>query len=141
MADFTLRQADPIRSGVKLAAREHRQKPKTAYDFSRARPFMLRDRLPAMVAFALLLQTAAAVPSTCSIAMKNLDDRTITIYAKSPVLFPYIVPTMLMVSPKQWRKTGCSWTAFARTPSGAGPFRAAALTDLPFARNRLFRAV
>ena len=55
---------------------------------------------------------------------QKIDDRTIAIYTKSPFsFFPYMVPTMLMVSPAQWEKAGRSWTAFAKTPSGTGPFR------------------
>jgi peptide/nickel transport system substrate-binding protein len=55
---------------------------------------------------------------------QKIDDRTIAIYTKSPFsFFPYMVPTMLMVSPTQWEKAGRSWTEFAKTPSGTGPFR------------------
>jgi ABC-type transport system substrate-binding protein len=55
---------------------------------------------------------------------QKIDDRTIAIYTKSPFsFFPYTVPTMLMVSPTQWEKTGRSWTEFAKAPSGTGPFR------------------
>src|SRR6201987_3737933 len=55
---------------------------------------------------------------------QKIDDRTIAIYTKSPFsFFPYMVPTMLMVSPTQWEKTGRSWTEFAKAPSGTGPFR------------------
>ena len=54
----------------------------------------------------------------------KIDDRTIAIYTKSPFsFFPYMVPTMLMVSPAQWEKAGRSWTEFAKTPAGTGPFR------------------
>jgi hypothetical protein len=39
----------------------------------------------------------------------KIDDRTIAIYTKSPFsFFPYMVPTMLMVSPAQWEKAGRS---------------------------------
>jgi peptide/nickel transport system substrate-binding protein len=55
---------------------------------------------------------------------QKIDDRTIAIYTKSPFsFFPYMVPTMLMVSPAQWEKAGRSWTEFGKTPSGTGPFR------------------
>ncbi len=55
---------------------------------------------------------------------QKIDDRTIAIYTKSPFsFFPYMVPTMLMVSPTQWEKAGRSWTEFAKAPSGTGPFR------------------
>ena len=38
---------------------------------------------------------------------QKIDDRTIAIYTKSPFsFFPYMVPTMLMVSPMQWEKAG-----------------------------------
>jgi peptide/nickel transport system substrate-binding protein len=55
---------------------------------------------------------------------QEIDDRTIAIYTKSPFsFFPYMVPTMLMASPTQWEKAGRSWTEFAKTRSGTGPFR------------------
>jgi len=55
---------------------------------------------------------------------QKIDDRTIAIYTKSPFsFFPYMIPTMLMVSPTQWEKVGRSWTEFAKGPSGTGPFR------------------
>ncbi|HEY1431133.1 MAG TPA: ABC transporter substrate-binding protein, partial [Stellaceae bacterium] len=55
---------------------------------------------------------------------QKIDDMTIAIYTKSPFsFFPYMVPTMLMVSPTQWEKAGRSWTEFAKAPAGTGPFR------------------
>ena len=55
---------------------------------------------------------------------QKIDDRTVAIYTKSPFsFFPYMIPTMLMVSPAQWEKTGRSWPEFAKSPSGTGPFR------------------
>ncbi|HKM69419.1 MAG TPA: ABC transporter substrate-binding protein [Stellaceae bacterium] len=55
---------------------------------------------------------------------QKIDDHTIAIYTKSPFsFFPYMVPTMLMVSPTAWEKAGRSWTEFGKAPSGTGPFR------------------
>jgi peptide/nickel transport system substrate-binding protein len=55
---------------------------------------------------------------------EKVDDETIAIYTKVPFsFFPYMVPTMLMVSPTQWEKVGRSWVAFAKEPAGTGPFR------------------
>jgi ABC-type transport system substrate-binding protein len=55
---------------------------------------------------------------------QKIDDQTIAIYTKAPFsFFPYMVPTMLMVSPMQWEKAGRSWTEFAKAPAGTGPFR------------------
>jgi peptide/nickel transport system substrate-binding protein len=55
---------------------------------------------------------------------QKVDDRTVAIWTKSPFsFFPYMIPTILMVSPTQWEKAGRSWTEFAKTPSGTGPFR------------------
>jgi hypothetical protein len=67
---------------------------------------------------------------------QKIDDRTIAIYTKSPFsFFPYMVPTMLMVSPTQWEKAERSWTEFAKTPSGTGPFRITKVVPGPIRRN------
>ena len=46
---------------------------------------------------------------------QKIDERTIAIYTKSPFsFFPYMIPTMLIVSPAQWEKAGRSWTELPR---------------------------
>jgi peptide/nickel transport system substrate-binding protein len=55
---------------------------------------------------------------------QKIDDRHLAIYTKSPFsFFPYMVPNILIVSPTQWEKSGRSWTEFAKSPAGTGPFR------------------
>jgi ABC-type transport system substrate-binding protein len=55
---------------------------------------------------------------------QKIGGRTIAIYTKSPFsFFPYMIPTMLIVSRTQWEKAGRSWTEFAKAPSGTGAFR------------------
>jgi ABC-type transport system substrate-binding protein len=55
---------------------------------------------------------------------EKVDDETIAIYTKIPFsLFPYMVPSILIVSPTQWEKLGRSWVAFAKDPAGTGPFQ------------------
>ena len=55
---------------------------------------------------------------------EKIDDRHLALYTKSPFsFFPYMVPNMLMVSPTQWEKAGRSWSEFAKSPAGTGPFR------------------
>jgi peptide/nickel transport system substrate-binding protein len=41
---------------------------------------------------------------------QKIDDRTVAIWTKSPFSFPYMIPTILMVSPARWEKTKRSWT-------------------------------
>jgi ABC-type transport system substrate-binding protein len=65
---------------------------------------------------------------------QKIDDRTIAIWTKSPFsFFPYMIPTMLMVSPAQWEKVGRNWIAIRQgavrdvtlphNQGGAGPVR------------------
>jgi ABC-type transport system substrate-binding protein len=55
---------------------------------------------------------------------EKVDDNTVAIYTKAPFsFFPYMVTSILMVSPTQWEKLGRSWVAFAKEPTGTGPFR------------------
>jgi peptide/nickel transport system substrate-binding protein len=55
---------------------------------------------------------------------ERIDDRHIAIYTKSPFsFFPYMIPTILIVSPTQWEKSGRSWAEFGKAPAGTGPFR------------------
>jgi peptide/nickel transport system substrate-binding protein len=55
---------------------------------------------------------------------EKIDDRHLAIYTKSPFsFFPYMIPTILIVSPTQWEKSGRSWAEFGKGPAGTGPFR------------------
>src|SRR5262249_44775047 len=62
--------------------------------------------------------------STWWIIGKKIDERRLAIYTKAQFsFFPYMVPTMLMVSPTQWEKAGRSWSEFGKSPAGTGPFK------------------
>jgi peptide/nickel transport system substrate-binding protein len=55
---------------------------------------------------------------------EKIDDRHLAIYTKSPFsFFPYMIPSILIVSPTQWEKSGRSWAEFGKAPAGTGPFR------------------
>ena len=55
---------------------------------------------------------------------EKADDKTIVITTKYPFTFlPYLMTRVLMASPVQWQKVGKSWAAFAKAPSGTGPFK------------------
>ena len=55
---------------------------------------------------------------------QKIDERHLAIYTKAPFsFFPYMVPTMLIVSPTQWERTGRSWSEFGKSPAGTGPFK------------------
>ncbi|WP_428484152.1 ABC transporter substrate-binding protein [Rhodopila sp.] len=69
---------------------------------------------------------APIVRATVSMVDKyeKVDDKTIVITTHYPFSFlPYLLTRILIVSPTQWAKTGKSWAAFAKNPSGTGPFR------------------
>jgi peptide/nickel transport system substrate-binding protein len=69
---------------------------------------------------------APIVRATVSMIDKyeKADDKTIVITTKYPFSFlPYLLPRILIVSPAQWEATGKSWAAFAKNPSGTGPFK------------------
>src|SRR5215510_5996314 len=54
---------------------------------------------------------------------RKLDDYTIEITNPRPLsYFPNMLPYMLYSSPAQFEKTG-SWSEFAKSPSGTGPFK------------------
>lgn len=60
---------------------------------------------------------------------KALDKYKLEIVTKSPdATLPYQIAWIMMSSPAQWEKVGKSWDAFARTPSGTGPWRLTAFT-------------
>jgi peptide/nickel transport system substrate-binding protein len=55
---------------------------------------------------------------------EKIDDQTIALMTKYPFsFFPYLLTRVLIVSPTQWEKVGKSWPAFAKAPSGTGPFK------------------
>ena len=58
----------------------------------------------------------------------------VEITTKTPdATLPYQIAWIMMSSPAQWEKVGKSWDAFARTPSGTGPWK---LDSLRAARAR-----
>jgi len=70
---------------------------------------------------------------------EKADDKTIVITTKYPFTFlPYLLTRVLMASPAQWEKVGKSWAAFAKAPSGTGPFKITKVTmgqSVEMARN------
>jgi peptide/nickel transport system substrate-binding protein len=69
---------------------------------------------------------APIVRATVSMIDKfeKADDKTIVITTKYPFSFlPYLLTRILIVSPAQWEATGKTWAAFAKNPSGTGPFK------------------
>lgn len=58
-----------------------------------------------------------------------VDKYTVEITTKAPdATLPYQIAWIMMSSPAQWEKVGKSWEAFAKTPSGTGPWKLAAFT-------------
>jgi len=59
---------------------------------------------------------------------KKIDDFTVEFITHAPDSFvPYQLCYILIASPKQWEATGKDWNQFAKTPSGTGPWKLAAL--------------
>lgn len=55
---------------------------------------------------------------------RAVDPYTVEITTKAPdATLPYQIAWIMMSSPAQWEKVGKSWDAFARTPSGTGPWK------------------
>lgn len=55
---------------------------------------------------------------------EKVDDLTVAIWTKLPTsFFPQLLAWIPMASPGQYEKVGKDWAAFARQPSGTGPFR------------------
>jgi ABC-type transport system substrate-binding protein len=67
-------------------------------------------------------QGKSRVPAIAS--YKVVDKYTFEITTKSPdATLPYQLAWIMMSSPAQWEKVGKSWEAFAKTPSGTGPWK------------------
>src|ERR1041384_7814968 len=55
---------------------------------------------------------------------RAIDKYTVEISTKAPdATLPYQIAWIMMSSPAQWEKLNKSWDAFARTPSGTGPWK------------------
>jgi ABC-type transport system substrate-binding protein len=72
---------------------------------------------------------------------RKVDASTVEIQTPRPVsYFEWLLPYVLFSSPAQFEKTG-SWEAFARAPSGTGPFRIVDFkprVSVEFARNDVY---
>jgi len=69
---------------------------------------------------------APIVKATVSMVDKfeKSGSTTIVITTQYPFSFlPYLLSRVLIASPTQWEKVGKNWAAFAKQPSGTGPFR------------------
>lgn len=67
-------------------------------------------------------QGKSRIPAVAS--YKVVDKLTVEITTKSPdATLPYQLAWIMMSSPAQWEKVGKSWEAFAKTPSGTGPWK------------------
>jgi peptide/nickel transport system substrate-binding protein len=54
---------------------------------------------------------------------EKVDSNTIALFTQYPFSsFPYVLTRVMAASPTQWDKLGKSWAAFAKAPSGTGPF-------------------
>ena len=55
---------------------------------------------------------------------RKIDDHTLEITTNVQLsYFPYLLPYVLFSSPAQFEKVGGDWAAFAKDPSGTGPFK------------------
>jgi len=69
-------------------------------------------------------QGKSRIPAVAS--YKAIDPLTVEIVTKAPdATLPYQLAWIMMSSPAQWEKVGKSWEAFAKTPSGTGPWKLA----------------
>ncbi|MEZ0214758.1 MAG: ABC transporter substrate-binding protein, partial [Xanthobacteraceae bacterium] len=67
-------------------------------------------------------QGKSRIPAVAS--YKVIDPYTVEIVTKAPdATLPYQLAWIMMSSPAQWEKLGKSWEAFAKTPSGTGPWK------------------
>jgi len=72
-------------------------------------------------------QGRSRIPSITN--YKVIDKYTVDIGTADPDAFvPFQLAWIPMSSPAQWEKVGKSWEAFAKTPSGTGPWKLTALT-------------
>ncbi len=59
---------------------------------------------------------------------EKIDDHTVAITTKYPAsYFPYVICYTLIASPAAFEAAGSDWNAFAKAPSGTGPFQ---ITDV-----------
>lgn len=66
--------------------------------------------------------TRARNPNIAS--YRKIDDYTLEITTNVQLsYFPYLLPYVLFSSPAQFEKVGSDWAAFAKEPSGTGPFK------------------
>ena len=67
-------------------------------------------------------QGRSRIPGVAS--YRVVDPMTVEITTKAPdATLPYQIAWIMMSSPAQWEKLGKSWDAFAKTPSGTGPWK------------------
>jgi ABC-type transport system substrate-binding protein len=72
-------------------------------------------------------QGRSRIPSITN--YKVIDKYTVDIGTADPDAFvPFQLAWIPMSSPAQWEKVGKSWEAFAKTPSGTGPWKLTAFT-------------
>ncbi len=71
-------------------------------------------------------QGRSRIPAVAS--YRAIDPSTLEITTKTPdATLPFQLAWILMSSPANWEKLGKSWEAVAKTPSGTGPWKLAAL--------------
>jgi peptide/nickel transport system substrate-binding protein len=67
-------------------------------------------------------QGRSRIPAVAS--YHAIDDATLEIVTKAPdATLPYQLAWIMMSSPAQFERVGRNWEAFARTPSGTGPWK------------------
>lgn len=67
-------------------------------------------------------QGKTRIPAVAS--YRVVDPLTVEIITKAPdATLPYQIAWIMMSSPAQWEKLGKSWDAFAKQPSGTGPWK------------------
>jgi ABC-type transport system substrate-binding protein len=67
-------------------------------------------------------QGKSRIPAVAS--YRAIDPATLEVTTKTPdATLPFQISWILMSSPAQWEKLGKSWDAFAKHPSGTGPWK------------------
>ena len=67
-------------------------------------------------------QGRSRIPAVAS--YRAIDPTTLEVTTKNPdATLPYQIAWIMISSPVQWEKVGKSWDAFAKTPSGTGPWK------------------